>query len=246
MVELEGAAAAGSSNLRFFLKGVAVATPFLYNKDMKKIPFYSNLKDNNHCIQACLKMVIKYYFPAKNYSFKELDKMSKHKKGMWTWQGASLLALADMGLEVVNIENIDYKKFAEQGEMYLQNIWSEEVFATQDKYSDLKQEKKIAQKMVESKKMKLANRDAKFSDVEGYFAKDYLVLVSVNPCVFENKKCYWSHIVLITDINDRWVTFHDVGLPPVENRKISRKIFEKAMTKPWKEDTNVIALKYEK
>ncbi|MDD2935211.1 MAG: hypothetical protein PHX25_01930 [Candidatus Pacebacteria bacterium] len=213
---------------------------------MKKIPFYPNLKDNNHCLQACLKMVLKYYFPNKNYSFSKLDKMTMHVKGMWTWQGASLLALAGMGFEVINIENLDYKKFSKRGKNYLKEIWTEEVFETQKRYSDLNQEQKIAGKMIESEKIRLVNRGVNFSDLENYFKKDYLVLVSVNPCVFENKKCYWSHIVLITDINDKWVTFHDVGLPPIENRKISRKKFEKAMTKPWKPDTNLIALKHKK
>lgn len=211
---------------------------------MRKIPFYSNLKDNNHCLQACLKMVLKYYFPNKNYSFGKLDKMTMHVKGMWTWQGASLLALADMGFEIVNIENLDYKKFSKRGENYLKEIWSQEVFETQKKYSDLNQEQKIAGEMAESKKIKLINRDVDFLDLENYIQKDYLVLVSVNPCVFENKKCYWSHIVLVTNINEKWVTFHDVGLPAIENRKVSRKKFEKAMIKPWKHDTNLIALKY--
>jgi hypothetical protein len=211
---------------------------------MKKIPFYSNLKDNNHCLQACLKMVFKYYFPKENYSYSKLDKITKHKKGMWTWQGASLLALADRGFDVVNIENLDYKKFSKKGENYLKEIWNEEVFETQKKFSDLKQEQNIAGKMMENKKIKLLNRDLKFSDVESYFNEDYLVLVSVNPCVFENKKCYWSHIVLIIDIDEKWVTFHDAGLPPIKDRKISRRKFEKAMTKPFKPDTNLIALKY--
>ena len=213
---------------------------------MRKIPFYSNLKDNNHCLQACLKMVLKYYFPNKNYSFGKLDKMTMHVKGMWTWQSASLLALAEIGFEVINIENLDYKKFAKNGDKYLKKIWTEEVFSIQNKYSDLKQEQKIAGKMVESEKIKLVNRDVNFSDLENYFKKDYLVLVSVNPCVFENKKCYWSHIVLVTDINEKWVTFHDTGLPAIKNRKISRKKFEKAMTKPRKPDTNLIALRYNK
>ncbi len=213
---------------------------------MKKIPFYSNLKDNNHCLQACLKMVLRYYFPEKNYSYEKLNKITKHIKGMWTWQGASLIAFAKMGFDVINIENLNYKKFAKDGKNYLKKIWNKEVFEIQNRYSDLKQEKKIAQKLIKNDNIKLLNRETTIKDVENYFDRDYLVLVSVNSCVFENKKCYWSHIVLVTDIDDKWVTFHDVGLPAIKNRKISKKKFKKAMTKPWKEDTNLIALKYKK
>jgi hypothetical protein len=188
-------------------------------------------------------MILKYYFPKKNYSFKKLDKLSKHVKGKWTWQGASLLVLSKMGFDVVNIENLDYKRLAKDGDKYLKNIWSEEVFNIQNQFSDLKQEQKIAQRMLKDKRFKLINREASFRDIEKYFNEGYMVVVSVNPCVFERKKCYSSHLVLVTDIDSRIITFHDPGLPPVKNKKVSRKLFEKAMTKPWKEDTNLIAVR---
>jgi len=212
-------------------------------KNLLKIPFYTNMKDGNHCFQACFKMILKHYFPEKNYSFKELDKLSNHIKGKWTWQGTFLLELSKMGFEVVNIENLDYKKFAKDGAEYLKTIWSEDVFNTQDQFSDLKQEQKIAQRMVEENKLKLINIEVSLKDVEKYFNEGFMVVVSVNPCIFERRKCYSSHLVLITNISKDTITFHDPGLPPVENNKVSKKLFEKAMTKPWKEDTNLIAVR---
>lgn len=213
---------------------------------MKDIPFYPNLKDNLHCLQACLKMVLKYYFPKKNYSYLELDKISRHVKGKWTWQGSSLLELSKLGFEVVNIENLDYCKFAEGGEHHLKTIWTPEVFNLQKKFSDLKQEKSIASKLARNKNIKLINRQVRLGDIENYFSKDYIVLASVNPCVFQKQNCYASHLVVVVNINSKIVTFHDPGLPPQENRTVPRKIFEKAMIPPWKEDTNVIALKFER
>jgi len=212
-------------------------------KNLSKIPFFANLKDDNHCLQACFKMVLKYYFPNKNYSFKELDKLSKHIKGKWTWQGAFLLELSKLGFEIINIENLDYKKFAKNGDEYLKSIWSEEVFSLQNQFSDFKQEQKIAQRMIKEKKFKLINEEASINDVKKYFSKGFMVIVSVNPCVFERKKCYWGHLVLVTDITKNSVTFHDPGLPPIVNKKVNIKLFEKAMTKPWKEDINLIAVK---
>ncbi|NIV03048.1 MAG: hypothetical protein GWN55_17305, partial [Phycisphaerae bacterium] len=66
---------------------------------------------------------------------------------------------------------------------------------------------------------------------------------SLNPCVLDEKDCYASHIVVVTKVTDSSVTFHDPGLPPQENREVAKEIFEKAMTPPAKEDTNVIALR---
>ncbi len=208
-----------------------------------KIPFFANLKDDNHCLQACFKMILKHYFPEKNYSFKKLDKLSKHVNGKLTWQGAFLISLYKMGFEVINIENLDYKKFAKNGNRYLKTIWSEEVFNTQNKFSDLKKEQKNAQKITQENGIKLINKEVSIKDVEKYFNDGFIVVVSINPCVLVNKKCYWSHVVLITDINDKIITFHDPGLPPVENKKVSKRLFEKAMIKPWKEDTNLIAVR---
>jgi len=212
-------------------------------KNLLKIPFYANLKDDNHCLQACFKMILKYYFPEKNYSFKELDKLSKHVKGKWTWQGASLLVLSKMGFDIVNIENLNYKKFAKDGDKYLKTIWSEEVFDTQNQFSDLKQEQKIAERMVKQEKFKLINREVSMKDIEKYFNEGFMVAVSVNTCVFVKEDCYTSHLVLVTNIDKKIVTFHDPGLPPIKNKKVSRKLFEKAMTKSWKEDTNLIAVR---
>ena len=87
---------------------------FIMDKQLK-IPFYANLKDDNHCLQACFKMVLKYYFPKRNYSFKELDKVSQHISGKWTWQGAFLLVLYKMGFEIVNIDAFDLKSSQQWG-----------------------------------------------------------------------------------------------------------------------------------
>jgi len=179
----------------------------------------------------------------KNFSYKKLDVLSKHVKGKWTWQGAGLLALAKRGFEVINIENLDYKKFAELGDTYLTSIWSQEVFEVQNRFSNLKQEQRVARHLSSNINIKLFCRVATVNDVEKYFAQGFLVLVSVNPCVLDRKNCYYSHIVLITDISRGRVVFHDPGLPPYENRSVSRKVFERAMNPPWKEDTNIIAIK---
>ena len=209
----------------------------------KNIPFYKNLKSDKHCFQACLKMILKFCFPRKNYSFSFLDKISKHRRGKWTWQGASLLYLASIGFEVVNIENLNYKLFAKEGEKYLRHIWDQLTFNIQKRFSDLNSEQKIAKLLVASSSVKLLNKQASVKDVRHYFKRGYLVMVSVNPFALLRRAGYASHSVLVKDINTQYITFHDPGLPPLKNRKISLRLFEKAMTPPLKNDTNVMAVK---
>lgn len=210
---------------------------------MIKIPFYENSKDDTHCFQACLKSILKFYFPKKNYSFKYLDRATAHKKNKWTWNSAVFLFLEKFGFEIINIEDFDYAKFARLGEQYLKRIWIDEVFQTQKKFSDLKNEQKLAKKLIKNKKIKLLKRPATISDIKKLFIKNYIILVNINPFILNKKKGYSSHIVIITDMNKSKITFHDSGLPPQKNRKAPIKLFLKAMEYPYKEDASIIALR---
>ena len=210
---------------------------------MEKIPFYKNTKDNTHCFQACLKSILKFYFPQKNYSFSYLDKVTAHKKGKWTWASAGLIFLAKTGLKVINIENFSYKKFAKLGEKYLKDIWPDEIFQTQKKFSNIKKEQIFAKKLLKEKKIQLEERYATLKDIRNLFKKKYILLCNINPYILKNKKGYSSHSVLITDITKNTIRFHDPGLPPFKNRKVSLKKFLKAMRYPSKESASIIAVK---
>lgn len=169
--------------------------------------------------------------------------MSGHKKGKLTWQGTSLLALSKMGFKVVNIENLDYKKFTAQGESYLRSIWQEKVFNIQNQYSNLKQEQRVAEKLIRDKNISLIKRRVEIEDADYYFKKGYLVLVAINSAVLAGKKEYWPHIVVLTGIDARNVAFHDPGLPPIKNKKVSKGLLRKAISPKWREDATLIAIK---
>jgi len=210
---------------------------------MLQIPFYKNLNDDTHCFQACLKMILKYFFPNRNYSFKYLDKVTYHQKNKWTWNSASLLFLSKIGFSVIIIENFDYKQFSKFGEQYLKLIWTKEVFDIQKKYSDFNQEKKFARKLIKNKLIKHYRKWATLKDLENLFKKGYLIMVPINPFVIEKKSGYANHLVLITDIKKEYIIFHDPGLPPLKNKKVPKKLFLKAAAYPYKENATLIAIK---
>jgi len=210
---------------------------------MLTIPFYPNTKDDTHCVQACLKSILKFYFPKKDYSFAYLDKVSAHKKSKGTWHSAFFLFLVKNGFEVINIEDFDYKKFSKYGENFLKKNWPEEMFLTQKKFSDLKNEQKLAGKLVQNKKVILKMKPAMLHDIRLLFKKGYILLSVVNPYVLEKTKGYISHLVVITGLSKKTITFHDPGLPPLKNRKTSLKLFLRAMRYPSKESANLIAVK---
>jgi len=49
-----------------------------------EVPFYPNTEDNTHCLQACLKMVLKYFIQEKEYSYEDLDRVTAKVPGLWT------------------------------------------------------------------------------------------------------------------------------------------------------------------
>lgn len=212
-------------------------------KKIMNIPFYSNTKDNTHCFQACLKMILKFNFPEKNFSFAELDRVTAHQKGKWTWDIAGMLFMSKIGFDVVNWDIFDYKRFSEQGEKYLKSVWPEDVFVAQKKHSDFRQEQKFAKKYIESKRIKFVKKWATLKEMEKLFSKNFQIITIINPFVIENENGYGSHSVVITNLEKNFITYHDPGLPPVENRKVPSKLFLKAMGYPQKESASLIAVK---
>jgi len=210
-----------------------------------QIPFYSNTKDDLHCFQACLKSILKFYFPKKNYSFKYLDRVTAHKEGKGTWISAALIFLAKKGFKVVNIENFNYVKFASLGEKYLQKFWANEVYQTQKKFSDIKNEQRLAKLLIKEKNIKLKKRPAILKDIKKFFKAGYILLCTINPYILQNKKGYFSHLVLITDLNtkEKIIKFHDPGLSPQKNKKTPLNLFLKAMGYPSRGSTSLIAVK---
>lgn len=189
-----------------------------------KIKFYSNLKDDLHCLQAGLKMVLSSF--GKHYSFKELDKITGFKKWQWTWSTKMLIWLSGR-YEVMHIERFNYAAFAERGENYLKRIWDKDFFTAQKAHSDFRTEQGLAKKLLKSP-VKLINRYGTIIDIEKYFGTR-MIMVTVNSAVLNRWKGYFNHVVVLTNVNEKCVSFHDPGLPAKRNWRLAKKTFMKAM-----------------
>ena len=210
---------------------------------MLKIPFYKNTADNTHCFQAVLKSIFKFYFPKKNYSFAFLDRISAHKKDKWTWISAAFIFLVKKGFKIIHIENFDYKKFALLGKAYLQKFWTDEVYQTQKKFSDIKNEQKLAKLLVKNKNIKLIKRSATLKNIKHFYKNKYILSCAINPYVLKKQKGFASHLIIITNLTKNRITFHDPGLPPQKHRTVPLKLFFRALRYPTKRDANLTAIK---
>lgn len=196
---------------------------------MNHIPFYENLKDDTHCVQAALKMVLGFFDPERVYTFAELNEITAHEEGKWTWQYAMSDWLGKNGFVVVAIEDFDTNAFVDDGEGYLEKHWTPEVYEIQKHYSNFSAEKTFAERALKNKNVTLTSRPATIDDVLDYFSQGYVVMVSINPNILNDGEGYASHVVVVTNIDEEHITFHDPGLPPIAFREVSITDFKSAM-----------------
>jgi len=105
----------------------------------RHVPFFANTKDDTHCYQAALRMVLKYFIPSKSYSYKLLDKITEKKEGMWTWALKGNIALRKMGFDVFVFNTFDFDHFIREPKGYLRHKYGEEVAREQILHSDVDQ-----------------------------------------------------------------------------------------------------------
>ena len=197
---------------------------------MRQIPFYANKKDNLHCFGACVKSALKYFFPKKNYTWKEINEITQKRPGFTPWSMAGLVYFAKHGIEVKVIDPFSYQKFAKKGLNFLKKILGEKEF-NKDFNADKKiflQAEKSVKELVKNPKIKVIKKIATFKDIKKAFKNYDVVMVGVNAKMLYNQKGTTNHIVIILEIQKNNIILHDSGLPPHRAVKISLKNFKKA------------------
>ena len=208
---------------------------------IKNVPFFSNTSDNTHCYQAAIASVLKYFQPEVNYSFKELEKMSAKKEGLWTWPTQMILNLLNKGFEIIDVDDFDIAKFVKDGEDYLKEKYGKEVADKQIKYSDIKQEQTLYAQYFKLKKH--SQRVPTLKEMSSIINNGSLIICNINARMLSNKGGYSAHSVVLFGIDDKFVYLHDPGLPPLPNRKVTIEDFNKAWAYPNKEAKNLTAFK---
>lgn len=206
------------------------------------VPFYPNLKSNTHCYQSCLKMVLKYFWPKKNFTFKQLDKITAKEPGMWSWEMAGVLWLKQQGFDVKVMQVFDYNKFAKNPKEYLIKTFDQKTADEIDKHTILENEKKRARDFI--KHVKPIKKIPEISNIKHYLVEGYLVVLSLNSNVLNKMPGYCGHLVLVKGFEGKHLIVHNPGgYPGKPNQKIAFELFEKAWAYPNKKAKNIIAIK---
>jgi len=156
------------------------------------IPFYANT-DNTHCVQAVMKMVLKYFYPEKDFSFEELDKASNKQPGKGTWPYAYIMWMAEQGLEVMTFGIFDTKHFVENPEGYMLEFYGEEKTKNNIENSDIPQVVGDAKKYLAGAGVTENHRIPTIDDIKELLQTGYIPGVGVNARTLNNKSGYKGH-----------------------------------------------------
>lgn len=208
---------------------------------MADVPFFGN-PDDTHCFQAVIRMLLKYYFPKREYSWSELDELTGKKEELWTWPLHAMLRLKDMGFEMINMEDFDYHRFAQEGPSYLKERLGEEVGTAQIVHSDIPCEMKNAELFLQH--FDYSPHIPGLDDLRKLLHQDFLVICNVNSCALNGHEGYIGHFVLVYGIDDNAVIIHDPGPPHRKARKVAHDLFVKAWAFPTEKEKNLMAFRY--
>jgi len=211
------------------------------NMIIKSVPFFSNTKDNTHCYQACLKMILGYFIADRRWSWEELDQLTNKLPNMWTWPMAGLMNLQKMGFDVKEINNFDYMEFSTSGIKYIEDTSGKEIAAMQEEHSDIGKEMKESRVFVKTNIHK--KRTPTFNDIKRLLNEGYLLIADVNLKLLNNLPGMDNHFVVIYGLDTEKVYFHDPGFPPVKSREEKISGFKKAWCFPKDEDASLKAIK---
>jgi hypothetical protein len=208
---------------------------------MKSVPFYPNTQDDLHCYQACLRMVLDYFLPEKEFSMQQLEELTGFQKDKWTWPNRGMVGLSKMGFIVEGVQNFDIIEFSRRGAHMLVELYGSGVAQEQIAHSDIEQEQRIAHAYIQA--VKHHDRIPSLIDINTYLSQGYILVCSLNAKRLYGQDGYSAHSVVVYDISPDTITIHDPGVPPYPAKEISVGDFEAAWAFPTERAKNIIAFK---
>lgn len=208
-------------------------------------PFYPNLPDQSHCLEACVKMILEAIPPFKILDYQQIDEITGKLslKARYSWPIKLYLELGEMGYEVKVIENFDYQEFANDPESYLIANFGEEIGKDQIENSDLANETYYARKIVESPSVKLINKIPEMRDLIDSLEDGNLVICNVNQKILQGDSGYVGHFILIYGFGTNTLNVHNPGPPYMPNQELDIELFDRAWSYPTPNSRNIFAIK---
>lgn len=188
---------------------------------MLKIPFYKN--PGEECLQACIKMVMAYYFPGKEIGHDEINKSLGRKKGKWTIPSQAAVALYGYGLKTKCFSSKDFpgNTVGEVKQSFKASFGKD--YDKLEKHLDFEVFFNLHNQAKNKKLYEIQEHN--WGDIVDYYNNGCIVIPVIDYNILLGKDGpYMGHFVLVTDINKESITIHDPDIGPNLNYKKSNFI----------------------
>ena len=214
---------------------------------MNKIPpFYENF-DNTHCYQCTLRGILEYFEPDQVWAWGEWDTFTNKLPDKWTWPQRGAINMMKRGYQFTSITDADLNRYLEIG-VYeaLAERLGKEAADKQRQMADLEQVKEDIKEYLHMPQREHIFRVPIIDDIANLLNENYLINSSLNAKILDNQNGYAAHSVLIYDLDNQYVYFHDSNLPGTPERKVPISKFIEASTNPTPSQWSISAYKLEK
>lgn len=204
--------------------------------------FVPNQSDDLHCYQSAIRMAWEGTF-GESISAETADRITAFHPGEQTWPFSGMLALAENGALVTNIEDFDARSFAADPatEIRRQAGGDEEIVQHVLSVSDAARQVEIVRDCLKHPGVSFDRRTPSFKDIRQVAQNPSAAIIcNVNYCALVGKEGYNGHFVIIDEITDVSVKLQDPGLPPLRDHHVAIETFEQAWSSQDGAPANII------
>jgi len=190
---------------------------------MLNIP-YEQQKDPKACALACYTMVTKYFF--KDVVFDDVAKISEWEPGYVAWAFKFWLWIMDKGVVIENYDLIDYDSWANIGsEALRQSSGEKEYEYYKSNTKNLDAYTADIAKLMKHPNFHYHRQKPTLEDLKKSLYEGHVCEVTINS---RSGNGFALHRVVVLDVDDIKVTFHDPSVNAGPNMKIKIEKFAKA------------------
>jgi len=187
-------------------------------------PFFGNKKDNNHCIQGALLIVLNALGYNKGWRF--VEDLTHYEDGLWTWCATAAAGMNDIVPGTRIYSNLDYVQFASRGEEFFRehNRGRPEWFNIQREHASpgFSKEQRAAAVLVAAGNFE--HRQLTLADVE-QLVINHLLIALVDSGLLVGQGESFAHFVVVYASEGDHFVLHDPGLPPRPKLRVQKSTF---------------------
>ncbi|HUB93568.1 MAG TPA: hypothetical protein VMB52_03635 [Verrucomicrobiae bacterium] len=178
---------------------------------MKQVPYHNNT--GNACALACYTMVAQYLMPEAGITFEQLAKIGNWREGYVVWEYPIWNWLLDRGVYIVDYEPSDIISWAGKGVDGLEaSVPAKEFEWYKRNTYDLDEVTESVKITIHHPSFTLINRVPVWADVVAEYGQPGICDVTLNSKVLNHEEGVAVHRVVLLDITEDEVVFHDPNL----------------------------------